>query len=167
MLFFSVRAFPHKNMTWRGPSAHKAIRRRTSQVSFFSFFLSFFTLIGICTLHPALASVSSFFFLLFFYTLSCLQARAPNASSHPPSASVSSFLCLCFLFILIRVCTHARNASAHRIHHQPQWVLFFVYNSSMSACTHAIRLHMRVLAHVEVQPPQYEPLPVLTTLMHP
>ena len=76
----------------------------------------FFILYTHCHLH--IASTISFsklfiyLFLLFVYTLSCLQAcRMQHIRTlHPPSASVSSFVVLLFCFVYTHPClTHTRT----------------------------------------------------------
>ena len=86
----------------------------------------FFILYTHC--HPHIASTISFsklfiyLFLLFVYTLSCLQAcRVQRIHTlHPPSASVSSFFVFLFCFVYTHPCLTHACTPAISLHTRPR-----------------------------------------------
>ena len=109
--------------------------------------------------HPHIASTISFsmffsFFLCFLFILFrvCRRAHMQHIrTSHPPPASVSSFFMFLF-FVYTHPCLHACTQCIRTPHPPSASVssFFFCLYSSVSARTHAIPLHTRVFAHVEV-----------------
>ena len=70
----------------------------------FLFFLFFFTLIGIRTLHPALASVSSFFFAFCLYSFVSAGTRTQRILAS--TVSLSKFLFMFMFFVYTHPCLH-------------------------------------------------------------